>query len=240
MNQYKYAGELVQKEIVFGLESLPVGWYHTGSQGGKLAREKRRERRQALLSPESLSAEMQPMMPMMMGMPQQPVMMGQQPVMMPQQQGMPVMMSMPVMSMPMNMPYEQKAPQEQQWQKKRGWQQSEGAEQKKKPWQQWWKPEQEPDSSLEQPAKKPWWTAGSYDIQRPGGMGKNDSAEKAFEKTTRLLYAVQALKPLHVSPKLAKMHWCGTCKQRSYLGKDICITPGCKLPAALLDKLTEA
>ena len=32
--QYKYAGDLVEKESVFGgKEVVPVGWYHTGTQG---------------------------------------------------------------------------------------------------------------------------------------------------------------------------------------------------------------
>lgn len=254
MNQYKYAGDLVPKETVFGVENLPVGYFHTGSQGSQGARERRRERRSGQHSADVLLSEMQPMMMGQLGQPMmqplQPMMgLGQQG-MQPMMMGMPMMMGQPILPSPAppetwkKRPWQEGEQSKEDWKsKKSNWQPAQWRPEKKKPWQadEW--PAAKTEEEEPQAAKAWWERSGTHEVQQAGGKGQAKAQltlEDSFEKTTRLLYCVQELKVLHKSPKEVKMHWCPQCRQKTYLGNQICITPSCTLPPTLQQRMREA
>lgn len=209
VREYKYSGELVQRQVLGGIEEIPVGWFRaSGSQGGAAARERRRDRR------------MQPM--------QQPMQQFYVPPMQPMQPGMSSMQ--PGMQVPMSYPGIQpnmvqmqppwgpmmQVPQQPMQQHPTPIVPIPAAPHNEKPW------------SGPGNWRRNNWSKGSWakaDDDAVVGKQWNQA------RTARLLLAVQigAVYGITKTSDLL-LRWCFKCKLKQYIGKEFCTTPWCRLP----------
>ena len=236
---YHYAGDLVAQQTFPGLvELVPVGFWHTGSQGSRQAREDRRLRRlqdpevaaraanSTMWQPAGMMQQqpmmgqpmMQPMMQPMLGQMQQQPMMGPmmqpmfgQPMMQPMSQPMmqPMFsqqMAPPQMAPPPNPPVPDERVDKSPWPRKKDW--AKPAWSKEQADKGWKKGKKDEDDEL---AKGLWWEE---------------------QRTTRLILAVKLACVYGANTKTQMLRWCSQCKQKEYVGADLCLTPGCRLPEA--------
>jgi hypothetical protein len=235
---YLYAGDLVAQQTFPGVvELVPVGFRHTGShQGSRKARESRRLRRlqdpevaaraanSTMWQPAGMMQQQpmmgqpmmqQPMMPMgqpmmqpMFGQPmmQQPMLqpMMQQPMM--QQPAFGQQMAPPQMAPPPNPPVPDERVDKSPWPRKKDW--AKPAWSKEQAEKGWKKGKKDEDDEL---AKGQWWEE---------------------QRTTRLILAVKLACVYGADMATQMLRWCSQCKQKEYVGADLCLTPGCRLPEA--------
>ena len=221
---FKYAGDLIWKETAFGLEQVPVG-FHRENQGGLGARNRRRARRAMAFSPPLFGMGGWP--PVFSsgpyGFPAAPPVfpsVGQAtaPVVFPPAPPPEVAVS--------KAPPAEPAP-DQQWKSAapaadKAW----GGK-----WPAWQKKQQEKDWEADEPQwKKP---------KKQVPLQTYKETDEAFkqEKTARLLCITQQLLLAGRLTKNTNVHWCSHCRQKMYVGGDMCCTPGCIWPLHLANVL---
>ena len=153
----------------------------------------------------------QPMMPQqMMG---QPMVYGQ-PMMQQPMFGQPMMqqpvfgqhMAPPQMAPPPNPPAPEERVDKGPWPRKKEW--AKPAWSKEQSEKGWKKGKKDEDDEL---AKGLWWEE---------------------QRTTRLIMGVKLACVYGANTKTQMLRWCSQCKQKEYVGADLCLTPGCRLPEA--------
>ena len=245
-----YAGAPTIRESFPGVfETVPVGYFHTrGSQGGAAARDRRRLRRHPDMWPAMQPVMQQPMQPMQQ--PMQPMgMMQMQPMgMMPMQQPMHPMQPMWMPSnqpMPSNMMAMQQpmAPQPMTGMNAMpppppGMPPADDASKKQKDdsWEankKWAKPWAKKADSWE--ANKKWAKAGKPTAEDEAMSGKWWEAER----NARMILMLKLVTIHNDDMAKHKLMWCHGCHAREYVGLDLCLTPGCRVPFGV-ELMTEA
>ena len=226
---YKYAGDKIWKELAWGPEEVAVGNSRETSAGGKGSRIRRRERRGS--AQEAMYGFMPPFCPYgppSMAFPAFSPGFGPPPIA-PPTFAPPVPPVRPLVPEPTPLGAVAKASG------------AAAADESAEPAKAWGKREWGKEWPKNEWAKRPKWSG--KDEQKKGWTNEDNSKgikageESAQrEKTARLLGVCVELRKLGKSSK-EPLFWCLKCRLKAYCGNEMCITPGCQWPTALLSML---